>query len=62
MLCTEQAVSKQKVYVEAQRAVVCHGLGDVALKRLTLGFLGERGACELVLVWSSWSCRVVNAF
>ena len=62
MLGTEKAVSKKEVYTEVERIVVCHGLGDVAVKCLTLGILGEHGACELFLVWSSWSCRVVNAF
>jgi hypothetical protein len=61
LLRTEKAVSKKEVYTEG-RVVVCHGLGDVALKCLTLGLLGERGALELSLVWSSRSCRVVNAF
>ena len=37
MLRTEKAVSKKEVYTEVERVVVCHGLGDVALKFLTLG-------------------------
>ena len=62
VLCTEETVSKKEVYAQVLRVVVCHGLGDVALKSLTLGVLGERGTCKVVLVWSSWSCRFMNAF
>ena len=40
VLCTESAAAMKKVYVEVQRVVVCHGLGDVALKCLTLGVMG----------------------
>ena len=43
VLGTEKAVSKKEAYTEVERVVVCHGLGDVALKCLTLGALGARG-------------------
>ena len=62
VLRTGKAVSKKEAYAEVERVVLCGGLGDVALKCLTPGVLGKCGACKLCLVWSSWSCRVVNAF
>ena len=48
MLRTEKAVLTKEVYTEVERVVVCHGLGDIALKCLTLGVLGELGACKLL--------------
>ena len=63
MLRTENA-SKKEAYTEVERVVVCHGLGDVALKCLTLGVLGDHawGMRTFFGLWSLWSCRVVNAF
>ena len=52
-LHTEKAVSEKEVCIEVERVVVCHGLGDVEVSHS--GDFGERGACELFLVWNSWS-------
>ena len=51
VLRTEKAVSKKEVHAEME-GVVCHGLGDVALKCLTLGVL--RGALAQGL--GGWLC------
>ena len=59
-LHTEKAVSEKEVYIEVERVVVCHGLGDVALKCLTLGVLGCTGHANSF--WFARACKHKKVF